>query len=43
MATSLLWALRSELVRLDAVPANRPFDGIIGAEPHRYTKNGTVT
>jgi hypothetical protein len=31
--TSLLWALRPELVRLDAIPADRPLDGIIGAEP----------
>lgn len=31
--TSLLWALRPDLVRLDAIPADRPLDGIIGVEP----------
>lgn len=31
--TSLLWALYPELVRLEAVPAEVPLDGIIGPEP----------
>ncbi len=31
--TSLLWALYPELVQLDAIPAESPLDGIIGAEP----------
>lgn len=30
---SLLWALRPELVRLDAVPAGAPLDGVIGPDP----------
>ncbi|MCB9109004.1 MAG: creatininase family protein [Anaerolineales bacterium] len=31
--TSLLWTLYPDLVRLDAVPADEPLDGIIGTEP----------
>jgi creatinine amidohydrolase len=31
--TSLLWALRPELVRLDAVPADARLDGVLGADP----------
>jgi len=31
--TSLLWALRPELVRLDAVPADAQLDGILGLDP----------
>lgn len=30
---SLLWALRPELVRLEAVPADAPLDGVIGPDP----------
>lgn len=31
--TSTLWALRPELVQLDAVPPETPLDGIIGPDP----------
>jgi creatinine amidohydrolase len=31
--TSLLWTLYPELVRLEAIPAETPLDGTIGAEP----------
>lgn len=31
--TSLLWALREDLIRLDAVPADQPLDGVLGADP----------
>jgi creatinine amidohydrolase len=31
--TSLLWSLRPDLVRLDAVPADQPLDGVLGADP----------
>lgn len=31
--TSLLWALRPDLVRLDAVPHNQALDGVIGPDP----------
>lgn len=31
--TSLLWALRPDLVRLDAVAPDAPLDGVIGADP----------
>lgn len=31
--TSLLWALRPELVRLDALPPDGPPDGVIGEDP----------
>lgn len=31
--TSLLWALRPELVRLDAVAADAPLDGVLGQDP----------
>lgn len=31
--TSLLWHLRPELVRLDAVSADAPLDGVLGADP----------
>lgn len=30
---SLLWAERPDLVRLDAIPANLPLDGVIGDDP----------
>lgn len=31
--TSLLWALRPELIRLDAVAADAPLDGVLGQDP----------
>jgi creatinine amidohydrolase len=31
--TSVLWALRPDLIRLDAVEASQPLDGIIGEDP----------
>jgi creatinine amidohydrolase len=31
--TSLMLALRPELVRLTAIPANEPLDGVLGADP----------
>lgn len=31
--TSLLWALRPELIRLDAVEADAPLDGVLGQDP----------
>jgi creatinine amidohydrolase len=31
--TSLLWALRPDLVRLEAVPADQPLDGVLGVDP----------
>ncbi|MBK8023491.1 MAG: creatininase family protein [Chloroflexi bacterium] len=31
--TSLLWAQRPDLVRLDAVPEDVPLDGVLGADP----------
>jgi creatinine amidohydrolase len=31
--TSLLWALRPDLVRLDAVSTDQPLDGVIGDDP----------
>lgn len=31
--TSLLWAIRPELVRLDAVAPEEPLDGVLGADP----------
>jgi creatinine amidohydrolase len=31
--TSLLWALRPDLVRLDAVPPDAPLDGVLGDDP----------
>ncbi|MBI5667401.1 MAG: creatininase family protein [Chloroflexi bacterium] len=31
--TSLLWALRSDLVKLDAVTPDAPLDGVLGADP----------
>lgn len=31
--TSLLWALRDDLVRLDAVDADEPLDGVLGDDP----------
>lgn len=31
--TSLMWAVNSELVRLDSVPAGTPLEGIIGEDP----------
>lgn len=31
--TSLLWALRPDLVRLEAVPPDQPLDGVLGADP----------
>jgi len=31
--TSLLWAVRPELVRLDAVPSDAALDGVLGADP----------
>ncbi len=31
--TSLLWALRPELIRLDAVEAGEPLDGVLGPDP----------
>jgi len=31
--TSLLWAVHPELVRLDAVDANTPLEGVLGADP----------
>lgn len=31
--TSLLWALRPDLIRLDAVPAEEPLDGVLGHDP----------
>ena len=31
--TSLLWALRPDLVRLDAVPLDEPLDGVLGTDP----------
>jgi creatinine amidohydrolase len=31
--TSLLWALRPDLVRLDAVGAGEPLDGVLGQDP----------
>jgi creatinine amidohydrolase len=37
--TSLLWALRPELVRLDAVPASTPLDGVLGADPRGQARS----
>ncbi len=31
--TSLLWAVRPDLIRLDAIEPNQPLDGIIGEDP----------
>lgn len=31
--TSLLWSLRPDLVRLEAVPPDSPLDGVLGADP----------
>jgi creatinine amidohydrolase len=31
--TSLLWALRPDLIRLDAVPPDAALDGVLGADP----------
>ncbi len=31
--TSLLWALRPDLVRLDYLPTDQPLDGVIGSDP----------
>lgn len=31
--TSLLWALRPDLVKLDAVPPGEPLDGVLGSDP----------
>jgi creatinine amidohydrolase len=31
--TSLLWALRPDLIHLDAVNADQPLDGVLGADP----------
>lgn len=31
--TSLLWALRPDLIRLDAVPPDQSLDGVLGADP----------
>lgn len=31
--TSLLWAIRPDLVKIDAVQPDRPLDGVIGADP----------
>lgn len=31
--SSLLWAAHPELVRMDAVPADQPLDGVLGADP----------
>ena len=31
--TSLLWSLRSDLVRLNAIPSDQPLDGVIGTDP----------
>ncbi len=31
--TSLLWALRPELVKLDAIPAEEALDGVLGPDP----------
>jgi creatinine amidohydrolase len=31
--TSLLWVLRPDLVRLDALPPDVPLDGVLGADP----------
>lgn len=31
--TSLLWALREDLIRLDYLPADEPLDGVLGADP----------
>jgi hypothetical protein len=33
--TSLLWALRPDLIRLDAVPPSQALDGIIGDDPRQ--------
>jgi len=31
--TSLLWAMRPDLVRIEAIPPDKPLDGVIGADP----------
>lgn len=31
--TSMLWALRPDLVKLDAVPPDAPLDGVLGSDP----------
>lgn len=38
--TSLLWATRPELVRLDAVAAERELAGVIGADPRAAASSG---
>lgn len=39
--TSLLWAMRPDLVRIDAVPADKPLDGVIGADPRGIASAAT--